>query len=67
MSLNLQFMYVLIVPKVLQSIFPVACFWGLSDVHECYGIVKSRYEDDIVYIIQSRGGAKAEGNINDIT
>ena len=21
-------------PKVLQSAFPVACFWGLSDIHE---------------------------------
>ena len=28
-----------------------------------YGIVKSRYEGDIVYITQ----AEAEGNINDIT
>ena len=32
-----------------------------------YGIVKSRYEGDIVVITQSRGGAEAEGNNNDIT
>ena len=31
------------------------------------GIVKSRYEGDIVFITQSRGGAEAEGNKNDIT
>ena len=32
-----------------------------------YGIVKSRYEGDIVFITRSRGGAEAEGNKNDIT
>ena len=32
-----------------------------------YGIVKSRYEGDIVVITQSQGGAEAEGNNNDIT
>ena len=23
--------------KVAQAVFAVACFWGLSDVHECLG------------------------------
>ena len=38
-----------------------------------YGIVKSRYEGDIIFITQSRGraesrgGTEAEGNKNDIT
>ena len=32
-----------------------------------YGIVKSRYKGDITFITQSRGGAEAEGNKNDIT
>ena len=32
-----------------------------------YVIVKSRYEGDIIFITQSRGGAEAEGNKNDIT
>ena len=26
-----------LVAKVLQSAFPVACFWRLSDAHECSG------------------------------
>ena len=26
-----------LVPKFLQSAFPVACFWGLSDIHKCLG------------------------------
>ena len=29
-------MHVLVV-IVIQSAFPVACLWGLSDIHECSG------------------------------
>ena len=43
------------------------CLYSNLNLAVIYGIVTSRYEGDIVYITRSRGGAEAEGNINDIT
>ena len=50
---------------VVETLLLFVITVGISIVD--YVIVKSWYEGDIVFITQSRGGAEAEGNKNDIT
>ena len=37
--INYPFSQVLVL-KISQAVFAVACFWGLSDLHECSGVLQ---------------------------